>query len=75
MKPEIDWNSLNRQALPPGQHPKIWPVWGIPRHDGREVDLVGGEMGGAQHVLGAACVVYASDLGFRRSAKKHFLLL
>ncbi len=39
MNPEIDWNSLAREVLPPGQHPKTWPAWGLPRADGREVDL------------------------------------
>lgn len=39
MNPKIDWTSLARQTLPPGQHPKNWPAWGCPRADGREVDL------------------------------------
>ena len=39
MNPEIEWTSLARLTLPAGQHPKTWPNWGLPRADGREVDL------------------------------------
>lgn len=35
----IDWQHSDRRPLPAGEHPKTWPVWGIPRADGREVEL------------------------------------
>ena len=55
MVPELDWTTLERQALPFGQRPKTCPSWGMMRADGRIVDLAslhqfyiyGGDMLGA----------------------------
>lgn len=40
MNLRFEWKSLARQTLlPVGQHPMTWPKWGLPRADGRVVDL------------------------------------
>jgi hypothetical protein len=40
MELNFDWKTLERKPmLPAGLHPKTWPKWGMPRADGREVDL------------------------------------
>jgi hypothetical protein len=40
MNASFDWNSLPRRPLlPAGQYPKTWPKWGVPRADGRKVEL------------------------------------
>lgn len=39
MSIEFDWAALDKQPLPLGQHPKTWPSWGLPRTDGRDVDM------------------------------------
>jgi hypothetical protein len=40
MNASFDWNRLPRRPLlPAGQYPKTWPKWGVPRADGRKVEL------------------------------------
>lgn len=40
MELNFDWKKLERKPLlPAGLHPKTWLKWGLPRTDGREVDL------------------------------------
>ena len=55
MELNFDWRKLERKPLlPAGLHPKTWPHWGVPRADGREVDMESMHQGYlyAGHLLG-----------------------